>query len=542
MTASSKGEGAMRFTTPLRTAALAALLLAALAAAPAESTERLVMVLSPPSAETNRFWETAGDFGLNPSLERLVGNDPETGEYDDSGLAERWEVNDDFTQWTFFLRRGVPWHFGWGEVTAADVVHSAALHTQEGARVTGIDLLRGGEVEALDEYTVRFTFPSPRTAFLFALAGRGVMFVYSKAQYDAEGLEGYDRRPAGTGPWRYVERRTGEYVRFERVEEHWSGRVPDFAELEVRFSGEPATMLAMLLTGEAHIASLPREVQPDAVAQGMVIIGSRQPAMQVAYLASGLYQRTGDPAHRPELPWADVRVREAMNRAIDREAMIEILYGGRAEHLPQFTMHPPHEGYAPELEARFEEMYGYDPERAKELLAEAGYPDAFPDPTIPLVMTQLAGSPEWPVMTELLQVYFEEIGLQTEIREMDWASLGATGRGREAYLLHPIRNAPIRPTEVGLVNFYTSRGTPYAGFEDDTIEAMVLELGRTVDPDERDRIAREAFTYLFESYADIPIAAIAAEVTVDPRVVADWVFPGVASIGISHFDMIRAAR
>ena len=74
----------------------------------------------------------------------------------------------------------------------------------------------------------------------------------------------------------------------------------------------------------------------------------------------------------------------------------------------------------------------FGPERARELLEEAGYPDAFPDPVIPIVATTLAGTPEFPTMAELLQVFFEDIGLQTELREMDYASLGAMGRAREA--------------------------------------------------------------------------------------------------------------
>ena len=123
-----------------------------------------------------------------------------------------------------------------------------------------------------------------------------------------------------------------------------------------------------------------------------------------------------------------------MNRALNREEMIEILYGGRGEAVPTWLMDSRNEGYVPELKERFEGMYGYDPERAKALLAEAGYPDAFPEPVIPIVSSVLSGNPEFGTMAELLQVYFEDIGLQTEIREMDWATLGSLGRAREAYL------------------------------------------------------------------------------------------------------------
>ena len=127
------------------------------------------------------------------------------------------------------------WHFGWGPVTAHDVVLSHELHTGEDSTLTGAAQLKADEVVAIDDHTVEFRFEQPRIDYAFLHAGRGSMYVYSKAQYDAEGLEGYDRRPAGTGPYQYKERIPGVSVIFERVEgDHWSGIRPDFQEFEMR--------------------------------------------------------------------------------------------------------------------------------------------------------------------------------------------------------------------------------------------------------------------------------------------------------------------
>jgi peptide/nickel transport system substrate-binding protein len=506
------------------------------------SVDRLVIVHNPPAGESNLFWAASSDNSLYLALSPLVGNDAVTGEYSNDGVAESWEANDDFTEWTFHLYEGVPFTDGWGEVTAHDVALSYELNTGPDSQHSGIAQLRGAEVEVIDDRTVTFKFEEPRQGFLFTLAMRGSLLVYSKAQYDAEGLEGLARRPAGTGHFRLVERMVGEGVLFERVDDHWSGTDALFPEIQFRWVAEPSTKLAMLIVGEAHISDLPPELRADAVAQGMQIVASLNPSNQVTAMFNGLYMRTGDPAFNPDIPWVDIRVREAMNRALDRDTMLEILYGGRAEKLVRYGMHEPHEGYSQEIVDRFEEDYGYDPDRARELLAEADYPDAFAEPVIPIVLTVVGGNPEWGTLAELLQVYFEEVGLQTEMREMDWESMRALGRGRKAYVINPIRNQPIRPSEVHLTNSYLTGGSPFDGFEDDWSTEKIMELTRTFDPEARDKLAREIFTYLYEQYSDMPISALRAEVVINPEYVADWPYPGVTTTGLSHWHLIEPAN
>ena len=522
------------------TCAVAALALALPLAAEAQ-TERLVMAMTPPAGDTNLFWGSSGDLSLFLSMGRLVGNDAETGEYSNDGLAERWEANDDFSEWTFYLKEGVEFHDGWGEVTAADVVHSYELNTGPDSQHSGVAQLRGATPEIIDDHTLKLVFDEPRQGFLFSVASRGSLVVYSKAQYEAEGMEGYQRRPAGTEHFRLVERRIGEGVTFERVEDHWSGEDATFQEIDIRWVGEPSTKLAMMLAGEAHIADLPPELMGDAVEAGMEIVASLNPSMHVTGVLNGQYMTEGDEAFNPDVPWLDIRIREAMNRAIDREQYLEILYDGRADLLPRYGMDPRHEGWVPELAERFDEMYGYDPERAKELLAEAGYPENFASPVVPIILTALGGNPEFGTMAELFQVSFEEIGLQTEMREMDWATLRALGLGRQAYVVNPIRNAPIRPTEVHFLNTYTPTGSPFEGWEDDHMIGLINKFVNSFDADEREAIAQEAFTYAFEQYSDLPIAAVRTEVAINPEVVADWRFPGVTTNGISHWHLIEPA-
>jgi len=499
--------------------------------------QNVVIAIDPGSAESNLYWETIGGLIL-PNMQSLVGNDPVSGAYDNSGLADSWEHNEDFTSWTFKLKADAEFSGGWGKVTSADVVHSVALHIAENSRLSGIQGLRTATVTAVDDQTVRFDLPKPDPDFLFLHAGRAILVMYSKAQFDAEGINGYVAKPAGTGPYSFVSRDLGNTLKFDVVKQHWSGVEIDYDSLEFRFVGEPATRLAMLAAGEADIASLPRELQPDAVARGNKILTSSQAAMQSTLVFSGLFMDPDGPASKLNLPWQDVRVREAMNRALDRKAMIDVLYDGRAEQLTVFSMDPRFDGFAEDLVARFDEAYGYNPERARALLAEAGYPAAFPDPVIRIAATALGGSPEFGLMAELVQSMFAGIGLRTEIREIDWPTLQNARLGFEADFVHPMRNAPVRPNAIGVLASHAKQLSPAYSIGSVELDALGDELSVEKDTAARAALVEKMFTYVFDNYAHMPIATVSAEVAVSPKRIAGWQFPGASSSGFSHFHLI----
>lgn len=504
------------------------------------AAQNVVVAIDPGSAESNLYWETIGGL-IPPNMQSLVGNDPVTGVYDTSALAESWEHNDDFTRWTFRIKPDAVFSGDWGPVTAADVVHSAALHVGDDSRLSGIQSLRAATVTAEDDRTVHFDLPAPDPDFLFLHGGRAVLVIYSKAQYDAEGLDGYVRNPAGSGPFTFVSRDLGNTLNYAVNKNHWSGMSADYDTLELRFVGEAATRLAMLLAGEADIASLPRELQPEAEGQGHQTISSAQASVQTALVMSGLFMDPEGAGAQMNLPWQDIRIREAMNRALDREAMIDILYEGRAEPLVVFSMDPRFDGYVPELAGRFEAEYGFDPERARELLAEADYPAAFPNPVIPIAATALGGNPEFGLMAELVQAMFADIGLQTEIREMDWPTLQNARLGFAADFVHPMRNAPVRPNGIGVLASYTEQLSPAYSIGSSELNAMGDALIQTNSLDERATLIRDMFTYIFDNHVHMPIATISAEIVVNPERVAGWTFPGSSSSGFSHFELIDTA-
>ena len=521
---------------------IGALMIAGIAVSSASSAlgaGRVVIAVSPLGADSNLYWTTTGAFIL-PSFQTLVGNDAVTGKYDNSQLAERWEHNGDFTSWTFYLHQNAEFNDSWGPVTAADVVHSLKLHVGPDAKLSGIGLFKDVVATAVDEHTVRFDLPVSRPEFLFSHAGRGSLAIYSKAQFDAEGIEGYLRMPAGSGPFKYEGREVGQSALFSSIKDHWSGAEAMFDEIEFRWVSEPSTRLAMLIADEAHAVTLPRDLQTAAVEAGNKVLNSTQGAMQTTMLFTGQFLNPNPEEKRDstKYAWADQRVREAVNRALDRDAILEALYGEGVNTLNVYTMDSRFPGYTPALAEDFDAKYGYDPEMAKNLLAEAGYPDAFANPEIPLVVTALAGNPEFAQMAEVVQAYLEQAGIQTEMREQDWAIGNTAIRGFTADFVTPMRNAPVRPSALGVQIFFTGHASPHLDVGDQELNDLGAKLQASTDPNERGAILSRMFTRIFETYAHIPMATVPAKVVINTNLVEDWTFPGATSTVLGHFHLL----
>ncbi len=156
--------------------------------------------------ESNRFWTIARPDHLqyDPFLETLLEVDPKTGEYTPR-LAEKWSASPDYKEWTFVLRKGVQFHYGYGPFTAKDVVHSHSFMLRPETTATLAPFWRNvEEVKIINDHQVVFRMKRPSTTMPYAASRAGDLRIVSKAQFDKEGLEGLDKRPAGTGSYRYV--------------------------------------------------------------------------------------------------------------------------------------------------------------------------------------------------------------------------------------------------------------------------------------------------------------------------------------------------
>lgn len=506
--------------------------------------ERLVIALSPPIYETNFPWggTAAENPQFRPMMEALVEVDPATGELKPM-LATKWEISADAKQWTFHLRGKVPFHFNFGEFTARDVVHSHFGITQTGSLASDAGAWRA----IIDNFQVAadpqlvFNLKRPEPDLLYDVSARsGNLLMVSKAQWDAEGKEGMGRRPAGTGSYQFVERQLGRFVRFERVPyKHW--RVtPEFKELEMRFVKEDATRLAMLLAEEAHIVELPRDLQKQALGRGMKVAPSSLPAFQVMFLLGGLYFATPDKLDAKSTPWVDRRVREALNRAVNRKEIIDVIFQGRAEPLRVFGFHPTLPGWNPEWEKLSEEMYGFDPIKAKVLLGQAGYPDGFP---IKILLAAIPGTPEIIDISQAIGVFFSNIGLKVTLEEVEFARLRGLYRDKAMQGQAWTHSTLYRPPHATTRLFHSSgkEGVAFS-YEHEVIDTNYAQFIKSAEPVPRDRLLQAVGNHKFNEYAEIPIAWVKTEVMINPKVVAEYVYPGIIFGAVTHLEYLKAGR
>jgi len=521
-------------------------LLAAVAATPTDilageaKVQRLIFV-SAGFNESNRFWTIARPFQLqfDPFLETLLDLDPKTGEYIPR-LAEKWQPSPDQKEWTFVLRQGVPFHFGYGEFTAKDVVHTHSLMLRQEAIATFAGFWRGvEEIKVIDDYQVVFRMKNQSSTLPYAVSRSGDLRMVSKAQWDKEGLEGFDKRPAGTGSYRYVDRQLGQSIAYERVDNHWRGERPAFKELEIRISREDSTRLAMLLRGEAHVVDLPRELQGEALKKGMKVLASQLPSEWVSFYFGGQYHLPGDPKFKADVPWNDRRVRQAMNTAVNRTELRDNLFKDKGTLIYVSGFAPHLEGWNPEWAQRFDSLYGYNPTKAKELLKAAGYAPGTLNAKI-MAFTS-PGEAELPQVAEAVASYFNDVGIQATLEAIDEAAFGRMNRAKDMSCCMWPNITGLRPTEELMRTAYYSKGNTHL-FEDEFVEKKYLELTTLVDPQERQRVAREIGDHLFEEFATIPLLSIHNEVAVNPKVVAEWTYPGPGAGRTTHFYLLKAAQ
>jgi ABC-type transport system substrate-binding protein len=525
--------------------------------------DRLVMGLINPYRDYMRPWiNGTPDHNIqhDPAFEWLFEVDVSSGGYN-PWLAKSFEMAKDGRSWRIKLQKGVQFHHGYGEFTAKDVVHNHAVWCDPnypGRKDPTVVGYKNGmcavqRIEVVNDHEVVMHCKVVCLDLLFYYSSASSMIIFSKAQWDKEGEMSYETKPAGTGPYIFKERQLGRHVLYERAPTpHWKWGVVDWKEIKMTWSVEEPARFAQLLVGETHLTELNRDLTDDAIAKGFKLIRSRQVAQQTVIAFGGLYFGTENKATQryseyggitgrldPKVPWTDKKVRQAMNKAINRNEILKVMYKGRATPTYVAGFYPDLPGWDPTWAKRFPEMYGYDLKKAKQLLAEAGYPTGF---KAKAWLFPFAGAPELVQVMEAVATQLREVGIELELEESDLVSVVQPKvRERRAnwYLRGGVPSKKAVEPQISLFN--AGKGVGH-WFEDDTIYGMWEELLQISDPKGFDAQLRRIGNYKFENFEIIPLFDVHIEVVVNPKIIKDWPFSGWDGGDIGHTFLISACK
>jgi peptide/nickel transport system substrate-binding protein len=461
----------------------------------AATPEGMLVVGMPISSPWNFLpWIASGQQAIWQNLvyDNLFYNNMKTGELI-PGLAKRFEMSKDALNITVWLREGVPWQNPrYGEVTADDVKYTyERCIAKDSAHLMLTDLRKIKTIKVLDAHTLVFQLNEPDPVFWLNLTIRQCSYtpIVCKRYIEAVGEAEADRNPMGSGPYRLVEYKSGEFLKVEALKQHWRV-VPEFKYITLKVVHEDSTLVAMLKTGELDVAPISsfklRELQEAGIG------ASLWPGGYPVFLSFGGMVVPEDyryvKGYSRSDPWVDIRVREAMNIAIDREAIIKAIYKGGATPTTLWVELPGSEELEP---------YPYDPKRAKRLLAEAGFPNGFSFKVYTKV--SIPGQ-ELRIVAEAVAGYWEAIGLSPKMVHGDRVGmLEMVKSGKDVGYVWVFAGGWQADYTQRVVAYNLPKGA-YNFYQDEELIRLIRRIPPELDYKKRTAMWREVAKYMHDNY------------------------------------------
>jgi ABC-type transport system substrate-binding protein len=406
------------------------------------------------------------------------------------GLATKWEQSKDGLTWTFFLRKGVKFHDGTPfNAEAAKVFFERMIGPEKPSRA-GLYTPFVNSAEVVNEYTVKVHLKTPFAFFLNNLA-HSASGIISPTALNTYGKD-ISRRAVGTGPFKFVEWIHGDHLTMVRNDEYWGGK-PRLDKIIVKTVKEDSARVMMLLSGDAQlIVRIPSEDIPRLQKDPNIQLDSTE-TLRVLFIGINCYKK----------PFSDVRVREALSYAIDKESIVKNIYQERAL-VASNIITPLTTGYIP--------LKGnpYDPEKAKKLLAEAGFPQGFKAK----LWSPMGRYPKDFEMAQAVQQQLKKVGVDCTLDTMEWAAyLAATRKPPEQadvelfVLGWAPSSAEARWTLYAL--FTTEQWVPKGNnrffYSNKEFDEAVDKFSRATTKAERDKYLKVAQELLIKEAPAIPI-------------------------------------
>jgi oligopeptide transport system substrate-binding protein len=415
-------------------------------------------------------------------------------------LAQFWKATRDGLTWTFTLRKGVKFHHG-REVTAEDVVYSFTRlldpKIKSGAadlfaNVKGAKEFRQGTkndvagLVALDRYTVQITLTEATVPFVSVLAV-GHAQIVPKDVVEQRG-DAFGVSPIGTGPFKFVRWERGKEIVLEHNPDYFDGP-PNLSRVQYRiFPGDQFdAMYEAFQKGDLEDTSIPTQ-DYRRIVTGKTYVFVKRPMISVRFYGLNIRSK----------PLNDPRVRQALVHAIDREALIDEVFLGRYT-LARGILPPGSLGYNPELKG-----HAYDPRRARELLAQAGYPHGRGLP--PIAVWSSVKLEKVVQEHEQIKKYLAAVGVQTEFHyETNWPAFSALlAQGKfPMYLYAWFADVPD-PDNFLFKLFYSKSPRNFTGYANPVVDDLLLQARGEKDLRRRVELYRHAEQLILDDVPVIP--------------------------------------
>jgi peptide/nickel transport system substrate-binding protein len=396
-------------------------------------------------------------------------------------LAERWEVDKgDNNVWTFHLKRGLKRQNDGRELTADDVVHSVnRINTDpQSKQKQNIGPIK--QITAVDKYTVRIVTKEPTASLLEYLFDR--VMITGKDLYEKHGARDTDRRyPWGWGPYKLKELVIGQRIVLEQDSSHPAVKPQNPDTLIFTIMRESEQRVTALLNNEIQIAQFIPPHLAERVRQASNATLAPGSSVEIMFLAMS-------PKFKP---WDNVKLRQAVCHAIDRDLIIKNVLKAQADRLDG-PIGSGQYGFDAEFAKKNLSM-AYDPAKARELVKASGYKNepVFLDTPVGRYINDKE-------LTEAMIPMLQAVGINAKLRTPEWATLWSdVQRGRTPFY-YMGRGSVVDPS-VALSQYFETGGSPRIGVSDPNIDKTLATERVTFDPAERRRALNAAFKAIVDA-------------------------------------------